>query len=107
MEGDDGRDRPLKKSSFQKLKREQRSLLCFVKALVGHLAVIETRHSVTTRGTLAHEDDAMNYAPEDAHRVTPASALEKKRSTIDRTVVRARPLRYDHVPTLVAPTALI
>ena len=87
MEGDDGRDRPPKKSSFQKLKREQRSLLCFVKALVGHLVVIETRDDVTTRGTLVDVDDGMNCVLEDAQRVTPEQALEKKRDKFERMFV--------------------
>ena len=104
MEGDDGRDRPPKKSSFQKLKREQRSLLCFVKALVGHLVVIETRDDVTTRGTLVDVDDGMNCVLEDAQRVTPEQALEKKRDKFERMFVRARLIRYVHVPTHVDPS---
>ena len=107
MEGDDGRDRPPKKSPFQKLKREQRSLLCFVKALVGHLVVIETRDDVTTRGTLVDVDDGMNCVLEDAQRVTPEQALEKKRDKFERMFVRARLIRYVHVPTHVDPSELI
>ena len=74
---DEDRDRRPRKSPFQKLRREQRSLLCFVQALVGHLVVIETRDDVTTRGTLVEVDERMNCTLEGAQRVT-EQALEKK-----------------------------
>jgi|TARA_B100000401_G_scaffold158665_1_gene106001 small nuclear ribonucleoprotein (snRNP)-like protein len=104
---DEDRDRRPRKSPFQKLRREQRSLLCFVQALVGHLVVIETRDDVTTRGTLVEVDERMNCTLEGAQRVTVEQALEKKNSKFDRMFVRARLIRYVHVPARVDPAELI
>ena len=69
--------------------------------------VIETRDDVTTRGTLVEVDERMNCTLEGAQRVTVEQALEKKNSKFDRMFVRARLIRYVHVPARVDPAELI
>lgn len=81
----------------------ERTLLCFVQALVGTKVVVELRDDVAIRGVLADVDDRMNLTIENAQRRTPEGVLMK----LERVYVSARTVRYVHVPPSVDPSELV
>lgn len=83
--------------------RNERSLVCFVQALVGTTVVIECRDDVAIRGRLEHCDDDMHCTLVDAIRVTP----EGEKTKLERVFVRARMIRYVHFAPSIDPSALI
>ena len=86
----------------QRVPFAERTLLCFVQALVGTKVVVELRDDVAIRGVLADVDDRMNLTIENAQRRTPEGVLMK----LERVYVSARTVRYVHVPS-VDPSDLV
>ena len=87
----------------QRVPFAERTLLCFVQALVGTKVVVELRDDVAIRGVLADVDDRMNLTIENAQRRTPEGVLMK----LERVYVSARTVRYVHVPPSVDPSDLV
>ena len=87
----------------QRVPFAERTLLCFVQALVGTKVVVELRDDVAIRGVLADVDDRMNLTIENAQRRTPEGVLMK----LERVYVSARTVRYVHVPPSVDPSELV
>ena len=81
----------------------ERTLLCFVQALVGMRTIVELRDDVAVKGVLVDVDDRMNCTLENAVRRTPEGTTVK----LDRVYVNARQIRFVHVPKDVDPSELI
>ena len=79
-----------------KTPRNEKSLVCFIQALVGTTVVVECRDDVAIRGNLEHCDDDMHRTLTNAIRVTP----EGYKSKLERVYAVAhdtfRPLRSEH-----------
>ena len=83
--------------------RNEKSLVCFIQALVGTTVVIECRDDVAVRGQLEFCDDDMHCTLTSAIRVTPGGEKTK----LDRIFIRARMIRYVHFAPSIDPSALI
>ena len=81
----------------------ERSLVCFLQALVGTLVEVECRDDVAMRGTLEECDDCMNCTLLDASRIT----SEGERLSMERVFIRNRLIRFVHFSPGVDPSALI
>ena len=84
-----------------KVPRNEKSLVCFIQALVGTTVVIECRDDVAIRGQLEHCDDEMHCTLTSAIRVTP----DGEKTRLDRVFVRARMIRYVHFAPSIDPAA--
>jgi len=83
--------------------RNEKSLVCFIQALVGTTVVIECRDDIAIRGQLEFCDDDMHCTLVNAIRVTP----EGQKTTLERIFIRARMIRYVHFAPSIDPSALI
>ena len=83
--------------------RNERSLVCFIQALVGTTVVIECRDDVALRGHLEQCDEGMHCTLTNAIRVTP----EGHKTKLERVFVRARMIRYVHFAPTIDPLELI
>ena len=87
----------------RRVPSHERTLLCFVQALVGMRTIVELRDDVAIKGVLVDVDDRMNCMLEHAVRRTPEGSTIK----LERVYVNARTIRFVHVPKDVDPSELI
>ena len=83
-----------------KTPRNEKSLVCFIQALVGTTVVVECRDDVAIRGNLEHCDDDMHCTLTNAIRVTP----EGYKSKLERVYVRSRMIRFVHFAPSINPS---
>ena len=86
-------------------RRRQRptSLACFIQALEGSRVVVELRCDTIVRGVLTSADDQLNLMMAD---VT-YQPLQAPKRQLDNLFVKARQVRFIHLPANLEPAAAV